>query len=163
MGGWRVEEGSKRRIVERSATNAQTVQFVADRATEIASAADELAAERPEFSTVAALEREHRHTLMEMAQEERRLTTAVQFEENPPPELAAVLREHRKDLLEIAREEGRIAEQLEALVTDDHPEIGAMAEQAHRNRQLLREIAAKEQRSHQALWGTDDSAGPNPS
>lgn len=144
----------KQALVDQRATNGQTIQFVADRATEIASTADALAKKDPGWSGVAATAREHRKTLMEIAAEEQRLATAIQMEEQPCREIAAAERERRKDLLEIAREEGRLAEQVQSAGSDDDS-AGAIAEQAERNRDLLRHVARTATEADQALRQSD--------
>lgn len=147
-------ENPKQELVEQAVTNAQTVQFVADREAEIASQADGLAEKQPEFSAIAALEREHRKRLMEVALEEKRMATAIQFGAEPPESLAARAREHRKELLEVARAEARLSEGLEvreALGEEKHPTVAVLAEQAQRNRDLLRHVAATDTEANSRL------------
>ncbi len=141
---------SKQELVDQEAKNAQTLVFVADRDAEIASQADALAKEQPGFAGVAAEVREHRKTLMEVAAEEKQLATDIQFKEAAPETLAAMQREHRKDLLEIARQEGELAGQLKA-ARDDDGTAAVLAEQAERNRQLLRQVARTETEADRAL------------
>jgi hypothetical protein len=137
-----MEESERQRLVEQRATNAQTVQFVADRAAEIASTADELAKKDTGWSVVAATARDHRKTLMEVALEERNLATEVQLRANPDGDLAARERELRKDLLEVARAEAHMADDLwTRLEQVEDPAVGALAEQAERNMDLLRHVA----------------------
>lgn len=153
-------------VVDQTCADAQTVQFIADRQTEIASSIDQLLKDRPELeelSAVAAVEREHRKSLMEMAQEEQRLATAVQFHEDTPDMLAATHREHRKEFLEMARREGRLAETL--LATDDQDAtVQVLAEQAVRNQGLLRMVAENQTRADHALRESEkpDSHGTTP-
>jgi hypothetical protein len=137
-------------LVDQRALNAQTLQFIADREAEIASQADGIAEEHPEMTQAAALEREHRKMLMEAALEEKRLATTIQFAELPHGIIAAAERERRKDLLEIARAEGRLAEELKARGADD-PTIGVLAEQAERNRDLLRHVAQTQMEADRQL------------
>jgi hypothetical protein len=139
-------------LVEQRATNAQTVQFVADRAAEIASSADQLAKKDSGWSAVAAAAREHRRSLMEVAQEEKRLATQIQLGSAPDSALAARERELRKDLLEIARAEGQMAEELwEREQQLDDPTPGVLAEQAERNLDLLRHVAGTASGADRAL------------
>lgn len=139
-----------RPLVEQEATNTQTMVFVADRQAEIASQADNLAKKRPDFSAIAAVEREHRKTLMEMANEERQLATAIQLGTHSPERLAVKEREHRMELLQIARAEGELAARLVGLDFDD-PTVDVLAEQALRNEDLLRLIAGMERRADATL------------
>lgn len=156
-----MERKERQRLVDREASNAQMVQFVADRQAEIASQADAIQAERPELAAdmteAAALEREHRKTLMEMAREQKRLATDIQLQGLPADTMAAALREHRKDMLEMAREEGHLAETLKDVPGDD-PTLKVLAEQAERNRQLLRQAAKTESDADRALRSDPPSA-----
>jgi hypothetical protein len=142
-------------LVEQRATNGQTIQFIADRLAEMASQADDLAKKDPGFSSVGALSREHRMTLMEMAREEKRLATAIQLETQPDRSSAAAQREHRKDLLEMARAEGSLADVLEVwpCTEEDTPTVAVIAEQARRNRDLLRHVAGTQTQADRALRG----------
>lgn len=141
----------KQRLVDQEATNAQTIQFVADQQADIASQADALAKEEPEFARVAALEREHRKTLQEVASEDHFLATEIQFStEETCGSVAADIRENRKDLLEIARAESRLGEELLSMAGDD-PTVAVLAEQAQRNCDLLRHAAKRETQADQGL------------
>lgn len=139
----------KERQVEREANNAQTVQFVAQRQIEMADEASEMASKVPrlkdefDLEALAELERVHMSTLMEVAAEQKQLATAIHLETSPPEVITATGREHRKDLLEIARTEGRLSEELTAL-SQENPELGALAEQAERNKEILRGVAANQ-------------------
>lgn len=138
-----MEQERKQGLVDQRALNVQTVVFVADREAEIATQAEALAREKPELGAVgavAALERERRKTLMELALEEKRLATEIQMDTTPPEQVAALEREHRKDLLEIARAEERTAQALMAINSED-PTVKVLGEQAERNRDLLRHVA----------------------
>lgn len=149
----------QQKLVEQRATNAQTVQFVADRQAEMADAADELAQKNPEWSAVAAMERARRETLMEVAEEERRLATAINIETEPERAAAADERELRKSLLEVARAEKRTAEELwERQSDEDDPTPGVLAEQAERNCDLLRHVADTATEADRELRaGTEDA------
>lgn len=160
-----MEQPEKQRLVDQEAANAQTVQFVADRATEMASQADNLAKKDPSWSAVAAVEREHRKTLMELAREERQLATAIQLNVQPADVLAAQEREHRKELLETARAEGQLAGELRQRLAqlpdqegEDGAAIGVIAEQAERNQELLRHVAKTVDTAAQALRDKDSPA-----
>lgn len=158
----------KQKLVDQRATNAQTLQFVADQQAAMADQAEALTEESPEaradptLSQVAELERAHRQTLVEVAQEEKRLATVIQLDGEPAAQIAAEEREHRKDLLEIAREEERLAGALLQPGQED-PTALVIAEQALRNRDLLRHVARTETDADRALRGLQapaDEVGP---
>jgi hypothetical protein len=135
-----VEQDERQRLMEQRAVNGQTLTFVADRQAEMASTADELAKEDPAWSTVAAMERERRKTLMEMALEEKRLATEINLVTKPACVVADAERDLRAELLEIARAESDTAADLQAKSPDD-PMAAVLAEQAARNRELLQHVA----------------------
>ncbi|HYG58720.1 MAG TPA: hypothetical protein VD902_11740, partial [Symbiobacteriaceae bacterium] len=87
------------------------------------------------------LERARAKTLMEVAKEESRLATEIMLGREPADLVAAEERELRKDLLEIARMENAIAETMKADHTEDDAAAISVAEQAQRNRDLLRHVA----------------------
>ncbi len=159
-----VKPDARQKLVDQRTRNCQTLTHVADEQANIASQADALVRDDPQqymdLQQVAALEREHRKTLMEVARAEQRLATMIQLEGDAPQNLAAREREHRKDLLEIARAEERLAHELTARGQDD-PTLAVMAEQALRNRDLLREVARTEAEAIRAL--REEQAGPGPS
>lgn len=137
----------RERQVEREANNAQTVQFVADRQSEMVKEARDLAEKLPKLKEavdlpgIAELEERHQQVLMEVAAEQRVLATDINLERKPDATVQDEAREHRKDLLEMARVEGRLAEAL-LEAAQEHPEVGGLAEQAARNQDLLRGVAA---------------------
>jgi hypothetical protein len=135
-----MEHEERQHLVEQRATNGQTLQFIADRLAEMADQADQLARKEPGWAAMANAERAHRDTLMEAAAEEKRLATAINLEAETARAIAATERELRKDLLEIAREQNHTAANLMARESDD-PIVAVLAEQAERNRQLLRYVA----------------------
>lgn len=135
-----MEHETRQELVDQRATNGQTLTFVADRMAEMADQADELARKEPGWTAMAAAERAQRETLLAVAAEEKRLATAINTETEPGRSVAAEERELRKDLLEIARSEGQTEAELLALQSED-PAVGVLAEQAGRNRQLLRYVA----------------------
>lgn len=155
-----MDDKTRQKLVEQRATNAQTVVFVADRLAEMADTVDELAQKNPEWSAVAAMERARRDTLMEVAEEEKRLATEINLGTEPERAAAADERELRKDLLEIARSERRTADELweRQRHSDDDPTPGVLAEQAERNADLLRHVAATATEADRNLRESDDDA-----
>lgn len=157
------EMDPKQKLVDQRATNAQTLTFIADQQAAMADQAEALTEESPEaradqaVSQIAELERAHRRTLIEVAEDERRLATTIQLHEEPDGQVAAEEREHRKTLLEIAREEERLANQLLQPGEQD-PTLLVIAEQALRNRDLLRHVARTETDADRALRGEDPPA-----
>lgn len=135
-----MEHETRQELVDQRAANGQTLTFIADRMAEMADQADELARREPGWTAMAAAERAQRETLLEVAADEKRLATAINTEAAPGRSVAAEERELRKDLLEIARSEGQMANEVLARESDD-PAVGVLAEQAGRNRQLLRHVA----------------------
>jgi len=140
----------RQRLVEQRATNAQTVQFVADQEAAIADQAEGLAKEHPDLAGFAGRARANRERLSAVAEQERRLATQIQFADGDPAMIAALAREHRKELMEVAREEAQIAADLLAREQED-PTVEVLAEQAKRNQELLLHVARTETEADRAL------------
>ena len=136
-----MDHKERQKLVEQRAMNAQTVQFVAEQQEEMAELALEQAHKAPGWVAVAQAERARAETLMEVAQEESRLATAIAMGTEPEGAVAADERELRKDLLEIARAESSLIQDVLALSAEDDATMIALQEQAGRNCDLLRHVA----------------------